>query len=740
MSQADELLNSLSDEGTNAGETVEGHIVINSDRSITVPESLKNIANQFDHNVETVTFDCPRYWDGRDLSTMAIYINYQLSDGSVGCYPVPEDNVTVDDTDDAIMHFDWTISRNVTLLIGKVAFIISARETDENGRLTTCWNTDICEDVYISEGIDPVDEIRKYYPDIITYLRTQLMDYKINDAVTKLEAETKETIEELKKELEAETDEAVQSSKDEYLQFVNDLGISQTIGDGETVVMSQKTISDMLTINPLEGKPWGYYSFYYPEDGSVGYKVATWKNRIGIPEIHHYPYDVYISVKEDYKFNVAYLTSSIPSFDTFIEGTSWRTEALTVKAGTYFSLTFARANNTELALEEVENLSVKGCFSAKDVYGLSDIDIVSRNKDIEHIVQACCNYGRDGDKYKKCLSMLVSTDIHGDSNSLENMINYLNNTGAIDCGICLGDIQTMTYGDNDGTWYTDVVNQSIKNFYTVLGNHDIGVWNGYEGNGTAKLAFDKFIKPTLGKIGISDLTTPYYAITFDSYKTVVVVLNTYDVPDNTDTNGEFIISRNNEAFSQEQIDWLVQTLASVPSSYHVVVAMHSVGFPHLIIDGNFTHKNDTYALEMRYPYGTCTILPDIINAWKNGTTFTGSYAPIEYTDILTTLTVDCNFTARGTGDFVCYLVGHDHTDKIMKCAKYEDQIIVSLVTSASSDYHVEHSDLPRIKGTKTEDALTVFSVDPDHRLIKLVRVGSNITNELVDRTFIAIPY
>ena len=50
------------------------------------------------------------------------------------------------------------------------------------------------------------------------------------------------------------------------------------------------------------------------------------------------------------------------------------------------------------------------------------------------------------------------------------------------------------------------------------------------------------------------------------------------------------------------------------------------------------------------------------------------------------------------------------------------------------------SDLPRYPGTKAEDCLTTLSVDPINRNICLVRVGSNITNTMVDRTFIAIPY
>ena len=65
MSRADELLDTLSEDDVSVF-TVKPHIVINSDRTITVPNSLKRIAVQYDHNIETITFDCPRYWDELD--------------------------------------------------------------------------------------------------------------------------------------------------------------------------------------------------------------------------------------------------------------------------------------------------------------------------------------------------------------------------------------------------------------------------------------------------------------------------------------------------------------------------------------------------------------------------------------------------------------------------------------------------------------------------------------------------
>lgn len=169
MSQAEELLNSLSAEDiTTTNDATEGHIIIGDDRFITVPEELKRIGVQYDHNIETVTFDCPRYWDGLDMSQMVVYINYMLPDRTKSCYIA--DNVTADDTDDTIMHFDWTISRNVTQVKGTIFFLVCIKKTDENGDEVNHWNSELCKDIYISEGLECSEPIAEAYPDIITSL------------------------------------------------------------------------------------------------------------------------------------------------------------------------------------------------------------------------------------------------------------------------------------------------------------------------------------------------------------------------------------------------------------------------------------------------------------------------------------------------------------------------------------------------------------------------------------------
>lgn len=158
----------------------EPHIVIGNDRFIVVPEELKRIAVQFDHNIETVIFDCPRYWDNHDMSQMVIYINYMRKDGVFGCCLA--ENIAIDDNDENIMHFTWTVSQNVTLVEGKLSWLVCIKTTDEEGLEKNHWNSELCEDMYVSEGLECVETIFAAYPDLITQLLLRMKT--VEDMIT----------------------------------------------------------------------------------------------------------------------------------------------------------------------------------------------------------------------------------------------------------------------------------------------------------------------------------------------------------------------------------------------------------------------------------------------------------------------------------------------------------------------------------------------------------------------------
>lgn len=172
MSKADELLDEMIEQAASEPMTMssndisEPHMVIGKDRFITVPEELKKIAVQYDHNIETVTFDCPRYWDGHDMSKMVIYINYMRADDDKA--QDLASNVIVDELDDNLMHFNWTITGHLSEVPGPIAFLVCIQKVNADGSQENHWNSEINTDLYVSKGMECEAKMISVYPGIIT--------------------------------------------------------------------------------------------------------------------------------------------------------------------------------------------------------------------------------------------------------------------------------------------------------------------------------------------------------------------------------------------------------------------------------------------------------------------------------------------------------------------------------------------------------------------------------------------
>lgn len=165
MSQAEDLLESLST--SNSG-ILEPHIIIDKKRKVSVPDELKRIAVQHDHNIETVTFDCPRYWDGNDMSQSRICVNYKRPDGVLGSCVAG--NVIIDDTDESIMHFDWTISQDVTVKDGSLMFLVCIKKIDaDTGEEINNWHSELNAEMYISKGLECDEIVDGSYSELVSY-------------------------------------------------------------------------------------------------------------------------------------------------------------------------------------------------------------------------------------------------------------------------------------------------------------------------------------------------------------------------------------------------------------------------------------------------------------------------------------------------------------------------------------------------------------------------------------------
>ena len=159
MSLAEEMLSSISvDDGIQTYSEIEEHIVVNDMRQIIVPNSLKTIAVTKDKDVQSITFDCVRYWDGNDLSTFAIYLNYVLPDMKAGTY-IPKAIVPSGTGD--FFQFEWDIESNITQKSGKITFGITALKTKTNEGGETVvdkqWSSLPNSDCSIASGLEISD-------------------------------------------------------------------------------------------------------------------------------------------------------------------------------------------------------------------------------------------------------------------------------------------------------------------------------------------------------------------------------------------------------------------------------------------------------------------------------------------------------------------------------------------------------------------------------------------------------
>lgn len=274
------------------------------------------------------------------------------------------------------------------------------------------------------------------------------------------------------------------------------------------------------------------------------------------------------------------------------------------------------------------------------------------------------------------------SDIHYDSTNsdlnLKELIDFTNHplikddTSAIFCG---GDICNGQYGRTKSLALAEINNfttralQSGVPFLNIVGNHDDNIsWTG-KTNPTSTFAqaltkidqHNLLIKPFADKYSniVRVTNKAYFHADFADHKIRVIGTDAYEWPLVNTGNGsiKYKSSIAGQYFSQAQLDWLQTTLAATPAGYAVIVLTHCPVRSGLTWSNGFVQGTD--------------MLPRIINAWKNGTSYNHSYTNGTFPELNTSK----NFSFTGSGkEFICYLGGHVHS-------------LINYVTEAFPDQH-----------------------------------------------------
>lgn len=312
------------------------------------------------------------------------------------------------------------------------------------------------------------------------------------------------------------------------------------------------------------------------------------------------------------------------------------------------------------------------------------------------------------------LTIAHISDVHADVIRYRNFVNFVkDNSNIIDAAIQTGDIvdapttEQLTAmhaldPDNVVLWCT--------------GNHDVA---GNAGGGnmvsiSRSDLYDAFeLDTNTGEL--------YYYKDFSEKGVRLIVLNTYNA-DNSSVDYDY---------KSAQLEWFVSTLKdAATNNLSVIVAYHYQESE--IVENNKSFYTRFYQWEgigggAPYPYSA---VEDIVEAFKNGTTVTTTF----YNGSIT-----ADFTGYA-GDFICHLTGHTHQDRIGYSEKHTDQLIINIVCGAVNEgfgrkirNFTDVSDLPRQQGEYCENAFNIYTFDIENKVVKVLRVGSDMNDQMRPR-------
>lgn len=336
-----------------------------------------------------------------------------------------------------------------------------------------------------------------------------------------------------------------------------------------------------------------------------------------------------------------------------------------------------------------------------------------------------------------CFILAHISDLHNDVARYGRFRDFIDGVSSINAAIVSGD---LTDGGKTAEFETMMgVTFSRIQPMQVIGNHER-----WDGKTIAQIG------EALGQPKVSNAYTGYYYVDYTTPKIRIIVLNEYDTSSTTNST-----QRKDGHWSQSQIDWFVGALdGAISNGYSVIVAMHCVEQGSGTGSGSSLPAPNTegfYQRNMQWDGFNSTTMPHyliegIIDAFRNGTTVSGTYAHSDGTT-----SISLNHTFSGEGKFVAYVVGHAHVDMIGYSTEHPDQLYlmapVGCVWGGKSGTSSNHrfvggeiSDLPRIEGTKSEDCFNVYGIDTINKRVKVIRVGSDMNDLMEPREVACFEY
>lgn len=216
------------------------HFIINAISREIVNNSKKTDLIQFDHNSERITFECPHFIEGHDMTFCnKVAIDYSVGE-SKGVYEVNDLAVKEDDSDTVV--FTWLISSNVTTTLGKIKFALTFKCVLPDGTVTYKWSTKRNDTLQCLDTEQGNAWVAYDYPDILEQWKTKIFDARdnsvkdivssTNNGVSKIASEGKSQVQSIntagitvKNDIEKKASDTLATIPENYTQLDSDVSV-----------------------------------------------------------------------------------------------------------------------------------------------------------------------------------------------------------------------------------------------------------------------------------------------------------------------------------------------------------------------------------------------------------------------------------------------------------------------------------------------------------------------------------
>lgn len=323
---------------------------------------------------------------------------------------------------------------------------------------------------------------------------------------------------------------------------------------------------------------------------------------------------------------------------------------------------------------------------------IEDITEIDASKDNTTAIRhATKDRGIVGETNK--LSLFFITDLHADSMAIDCLSKYaMEHKAYIDDIVNGGDTAKYVFSSSGNSKYFD--SYLGPKALSVIGNHDSAEYENGQylwWSRTPVEVYNRYLGPYIANWGA---TQPENAAE-NGYN--------YYYKDYTDA-GIRVIFLDSMFWDATQCSWLATVLESARiSGLSVITVAHS-------IDGLFTGDIDCDWTFVDRP---------------SETSYSGNYSRFDGT---ASEAIDDFITAGG--EFVCWLTGHSHLDRIGHMTNYPKELVFNMINSGTK--------MQNMRGAYF--AGTMIVVDTTTKMVKLIRCGCNYDEFMREKTVVCYNY